>query len=333
MTWRGLLRRAGGWHILTMPRFARNASGIALSVVVALTVADAGAEPRSYAAECRYDIAPDTLKWRTIAQGKAQDQRRLFLSERVEGTPWYFVRSEGGRCLGIVERTITKFIGACRHPVSGRVHALIYAQSGAYIGFVQVWSVDPDTGNPVRDYFEVEGDLVMEGVGMDDWVAADGSCAWQTRKKGQELLDGAMSDLRVGTRVGFDQGSELPTRILASATVRKWLNALDGFARIEGPAYASDADRKAWRVVQVHGVRDCEAEGVVLLLDRETGVWRAIYDVPSGCSKVLSFSPAPHGHRGQPADRMGVQGLRQLGLVREVRDGSAHAPGRYTRRG
>ena len=155
---------------------------------------------------------------------------------------------------------------------------------------VQVWSVDPETGNPVRDYEEVTGDLLLQGVGMEELVAADGSCVWQDRKKGRKLLDGAMSDLRVGRKVAFGEVSELPTRIVPTATVRQWLNALDGFARIEGPVYASDADREAWRVVQVHGVRECDAEGVVLLLDRKTEVWRAIYDVPSGCSKVLSFS-------------------------------------------
>ena len=283
-------RRRQSWYLLPMPSFARNTSGIALSVVVALSIADAGAELRSYAAECRYDIAPDTLTWRAFAQGETQDQPRLFFSERVEGDPGYFVRSEGGRCLGRIERNILEFVNTCRHPVSGRNHTLIYAQSGAYLAFVQVWSVDPATGNPVRDYDEITGDLLLQGVGMEELVAVDGSCVWQERKEGQRLLDEAMPDLRVGTKVNFGEVSELPTRIVPAATVHKWLNALDGFARIEGPVYTSDADREAWRVVQVRGIRHCETEGVVLLLDRKTGVWRAIYDVPSGCTKVLSFT-------------------------------------------
>ena len=99
-----------------------------------------------------------------------------------------------------------------------------------------------------------------------------------------------MSDLRVGREINPRGVSELPTRIVPAAIVRKWLKALDGVARLEGAVYAGDADRAAWRVVQVYGVWDCDAEGVVLLLDRRTGSWRAIYDVPSGCSKVLSFS-------------------------------------------
>ena len=140
---------------------------------------------------------------------------------------------------------------------------------------------------------------------MEQLVAADGSCRWQDRKKGRKLFHDAMSDLRVGRglnlrrvadllragrKLNLRRGTEVPTRVVQPAAVHKWLKALDGIARLEGAVYASDADREAWRVVQVHGVWNCDAEGVVLLLHRKTGTWTSIYDVSSGCSKVLSFS-------------------------------------------
>ena len=266
-----------------------------VSVLVVLVLACAGApawsyEAEYYEAECRYDIEPGTLDWRPLAEPQAQGRPGLFLSELVEGTPpGYFVRSQGGRCLGRIDRTIAEFVGTCRHPVSGRDHALIYAISGAYIGFVQVWSVDPATQNPVRDYFEIWGDRLLEGIGLERLVAADGSCLWQDRRKGLKIFADAMSDLRVGREIYFRDVSELPTRIVPRAVVHKWLKALDGIAKFEGAVYAGDADRAAWKIVQVYGVWRYEAEGVVLLLDRKTGTWRAIYDVPSGGMKVLSF--------------------------------------------
>ncbi len=271
--------------------FTSTIHAIAL-VLIVLVLAHHGAQAQTYEGGGCYDIDPSTLEWRPQAKWQAQDYPWLILSQRVEGTPpGHFLHAEGGRCLGRIEHLIARIVNTCRHPVSGRSHWLIYTQSGAYLGYIEIWSVDPASGNPVRDYVEVWGDRVLKGVGMEQLVAADGSCLWQERKEGRELFDVAMSDLRIGREVGNPRRlSELPTRIVPAETVKHWLKALDGIARLEGAVYASDADREAWRVVQVYGVWNCDAEGVVLVLDRKTGVWRAIYDVPSGCSKVLSFS-------------------------------------------
>ena len=213
--------------------------------------------------------------------------------------------AKAGPASGGTGNSIVHFVTTCSHPVSGRDHTLIYAQSGAYLSYAEIWSVDPATGNPKRDYFEVWGDLQFEGPALEPLVAADGSCRWQDRKKGRKLFHDAMSKLcvgrelnlrrvaellRVGRKLNLNRVAELPTRVVQPAAVLKWLEALGGIAKLEGAVYASDADREAWRIVQVHGIWNCDAEGVVLLLDRKTGIWRSIYDVPSGCSKVLSFS-------------------------------------------
>ena len=263
----------------------------AVLILFVLVLAHASAQAQSYEAGGCYDIDSSTLQWRAVEKWRAQNRPWLFLSERVEGQPGYFVHVEGGRCLGRIGHHFARIVDTCRHPVSDRTHTLIYTQSGAYLGYIEIWSADSASGNPVRDYVEVWGDLALQGAEMEELVAADGSCMWQERKKGRQLFDEAMSDLRVGGEIDNPHRlSELPTRIVPAATVEKWLRALDGIARLEGAVYASDADREAWRVVQVHGVWNCDAGGVVLLLDRKTGDWRAIYDVPSGCTKVLSFS-------------------------------------------
>ena len=144
-----------------------------VSIFVALVLASAGTQAWSYGAECRYDMESGALDWRPLAEPQAQDRPSLFLSERVEGEPGYFVRSEGGDCLGRIEHFLAHFVATCRHPISGRDHAVIYVQSGAYLSYAEIWSVDPVTGNPIRDYFEVRGDLMFEGAGLEQLVAAD----------------------------------------------------------------------------------------------------------------------------------------------------------------
>ena len=57
----------------------------------------------------------------------------------------------------------------------------------------------------------------------------------------------------------------------------------------EGAAYATEEDRRKWRVVQIYKTRNCNADGVVLLHDREMEQWHAIYDVPSGCTYTRNY--------------------------------------------
>lgn len=270
--------------------FGLIASVIVLSVLVALTFRDAGAQARDSDAQCLHDIEPSLLEWRTLTDEGSRDRPRLFFSQLVEGKGFgHYVRSEVGRCLERIEAPVIRVLDTCHHPESGREHTVLYVLRGAYIGYAQVWSIHPATGNPVKDYDEIWGGRLMAGEGLELLIAANGSCLWQDRQRGRKILNEGMTALRVGEEVSFDQISELPTRIVPTETVRKWLKALDGIAELEGAVYASDADRDAWRVVQVLGVWNCDAKGVVLLLNRKTRVWKAIYDVPSGCAKTHNF--------------------------------------------
>ena len=93
--------------------------------------------------------------------------------------------------------------------------------------------------------------------------------------------------------------------------MRRWLPALKDAVTLEGAEYADDAGRKAWFVVQILGTTLCDAEGVVLLFDRRRQSWRTIYDVPSGCTKVLN----------NPMRRMVVKGDLLLASICSECDG------------
>ena len=142
-------------------------------------------------------------------------------------------------------------------------------------------------------YSEAWGDSVYpvgEEWGLDLLVAADGACRWRERQDAHQSFKGAMAELRIGAIVEWDNPEfDLPTRQIPAESVRCWLSVLKDAATLEGAAYADDTGRKAWLVVQILGRTLCDAEGVVLLFDRQRKSWRAIHDVPSGCTKMLNF--------------------------------------------
>ena len=186
------------------------------------------------------------------------------------------------------------FAAVCRDPVSGRDHAVLHMSEGQYHD-IAIWGLEAAT--PKQLYIEGWGDLVYEAGdewGIDLLVAADGACLWRDRQRGFETFRTAMAALRVDRGAGDAEpeaeSGPLPQRALAAATVREHLQALRGTARFEGAVYADDAARDSWFVVQILGGPMCDAEGAVLLLDRGTGQWKAIYDVAGGCSKAWYFS-------------------------------------------
>ena len=183
------------------------------------------------------------------------------------------------------------FAAVCRDPVSGRDHAVLHMSEGQYHD-VAIWSLDAAV--PKRLYSEGWGDSVYgDDWGIDLLVAADGACLWRERQRRFETFRTAMTALRVDRGAGDAEpeaeSGPLPQRALAAATVREHLRALRGSARFEGAVYADDAARESWFVVQVLGGPMCDAEGAVLLLERRTGQWKAIYDVAGGCSKAWYF--------------------------------------------
>lgn len=184
------------------------------------------------------------------------------------------------------------FVAVCRDHVSGRDHAILHTSAGQHHN-IAIWGLE--AGVPKQLYLEGWGDSMSgDEWGFDLLVAADGACLWRDRQRGFETFKTAMAALRVDRGAGDAEpeaeSGPLPQRALAAATVREHLRALRGTARFEGAAYADDAARDSWFVVQILGGPMCDAEGAVLLLDRRTGQWKAIYDVAGGCSKAWYFS-------------------------------------------
>ena len=188
-----------------------------------------------------------------------------------------------------------EFAGACRDPVSGRDHAIVHMSAGQHHD-IAIWAAGPAPAPPERLYIEAWGDGVYGEWGIDLLVAADGACLWRERKRRFEIYDAAMAALRVdrGVEAGDGESDDardgpLPWRAVSGEVVRAQLTALRGIARFEGAVYADADARESWLVVQILGGPLCDSDGAALLLERETGLWQSIYDVPSGCSKAWNF--------------------------------------------
>ncbi len=200
----------------------------------------------------------------------------------------FLVRGTGSDCLKRITEDYASVVETCRDALSGQVHSVIHAGSGQY-SVLQIWSVDSETGEPVREYSEGWVDSYKDSE--RDLVAPDGRCLWRERQSDRKAVNDAVTALRVG---GMDDGAAgpdgldvLPVRPLSAETVLGHLRPLEGIATMEGAVYASDADHAGWRVVQVRGDAICDAHGVVLVLNRTTGQWHSVYDVRSGCSRTL----------------------------------------------
>lgn len=180
------------------------------------------------------------------------------------------------------------YVLACRDPATGLDQVVIHVAAGQQHA-IQVWSVEPATGTPVRLYKEAWG----EGGGRtrDLLSTVDGTCRWREREKAHLTFQAAMNALRVGASLkGEGPTFVLPRRRIPPREARRWLKILNTFKElidIKGVIYADEAGRSSWRVVQVLGPRLCDG-GLVLLLDRRQGSWQTIYDVPSECSKTSS---------------------------------------------
>ena len=237
-----------------------------------------------------------TLAWHR-SQSEAGGISDIMLADHTDiespaGTDLYgfLVHSGGSDCLKRVFADHASIVDTCRDAVSGQVHSVIHLGSGQYSD-VEIWSVDPTTGEPVRAYSEGWVDSYEDGEW--DLVTPDGQCIWRERQSDLKAISSAVQALRIGDEdeeaLSLHGVDELPVRPLARETVLRSLDSLERIATIEGAVYASDEDHAGWRVVQIRGNAICNAYGIVLVLNRMTGQWYSIYDVASGCSKSLDY--------------------------------------------
>ena len=202
------------------------------------------------------------------------------------------VRGKSESCLKWFSADAASVVDTCRDSESGQIHSVIRKSAGQYSD-VQIWSVDPATSELVQEYEEGWVDSYQKSE--SPLVTPDGQCLWRERQAARMQYDNALKALRVDMEaeeaVELDEVDKLLVRPLAAEMIQHWLMSLAGNATvtIEDAVYASDTDRVDWRVVQLRGNVLCNADGVVLALNRRTGQWHAIYDVKSGCSKSLDF--------------------------------------------
>ncbi len=266
----------------------------ACSAIVALAAA-ASLATASRVAGREYVLcygSPETVTARgAFTEGGSGRQTRLVLARDAERG--CVIRHEGSDAADIGRVWTGVYLaGICRDAETGRDHAMMHASAGQHSD-IQVWTADPATGSPLMLYSEAWGGHVSPAGrewGLDLLVAADGTCRWRERQDAHKSFKAAMAALRIGAAIDAEEPEfDLPARPVPAGTVRRWLPVLEGAATLEGAVYADDDGRMAWLVVQVLGRTLCDAEGVVLLFDRQRQSWQTIYDVPSGCSKTLNF--------------------------------------------
>ena len=264
------------------------------SAIIALAAAASLTMAPSVAAEdyvfC-YDGQDAVTARGSFTEGGSGQLTRLFLAP--DANLGCVVRHEGSDVAEIgAVMTGAYLAGVCRDAETGRDHAMVHASAGQHSD-IQVWAVDSTFGPPLMRHSEAWGDHVYqagEEWGLDLLVETDGTCRWRERQDALQSFKAAMAALSIGASVDADRNEfDLPTRPVPAETVRRWLPVLEETATLEGAVYADDAGRMAWLVVQVLGKSLCDAEGVVLLFDRQRQSWQTIYDVQSGCSNSLNF--------------------------------------------
>ena len=131
---------------------------------------------------------------------------------------------------------------------------------------------------------------------------AGGGCLWRELRQVDVVSQNALSALGVGQDATAllpesDGTALLPVREIPAEVVRQHLRALaalhPGEDHFEEAVYADEAGRTAWRVIVVTGTLNDGPAGVVLVEERRTGRWRALYEeisayIPLAFSMVVA---------------------------------------------
>ena len=196
-------------------------------------------------------------------------------------------------------------LGTCRQHDADRDVLLLLEALGGTLN-VSGWSVNSETNMPEAEfrrayYAESLGGAERGRLGLGS------ACTWQREDEAASIIhslrvdsdesdsaDIVTSALSQMVERGDGSRFRLPIRTLTADAVERALLRLiqirdDIGIVFQGAAYATGEDRKRWRVVQIYKTRSCNAHGVVLLHDREMDRWRAIYDVPSGCTYTRNY--------------------------------------------
>lgn len=201
-----------------------------------------------------------------------------------------------------------EILGTCRQHDADREILLLREDYGHYT-YVSGWRVNSQTNTPEAEFLHYYYGRELFGREELSRLGLGSACTWQREDEARSIIhglsvdsDGDESDstdivedvLSRMVESGDTSRFRLPTRPLTADAVERALLRLiqisdDIGIVFNGATYATEEDRRRWRVVQIYRTKACDSDGVVLLHDRDVQQWRAIYDVPSGCSYTGVF--------------------------------------------
>lgn len=202
------------------------------------------------------------------------------------------IKHENGSDAEIGDITTSAYIvGVCQDTETERDNLLIHLSAGQHFT-IQFWAVDPATGFPLLRYSEAWGDQIAPAGnewGLDTLLTAEGNCLWKERQNAQQLFKTAMEELQNVAPVEAGKSEfYFSVQKVAAETISNWLSILGDEITLENARYADDS-ANAWQIIQILGKTLCDAAGVVLLHDKRQQIWFTLYNVPSGCTKVLNY--------------------------------------------
>ena len=204
------------------------------------------------------------------------------------------VRHEDGPEADFGSYVRVSFRQLCRDPVSGLDYLFLTWRAGGRAPPAgQYWYVDPASGSLELAYSREQDDDMEIDSAPYRWVSYAGACGWREQQEAQKTRKTAFDKLGVpdaATLEGdYDVGDSftLPVQELDADVVRDQLAALDALPVGERVVFSlglpvGEADKQAWRVLQVTDPRRCPGRSIVLALDRAASTWRSVYDRSGG---------------------------------------------------
>lgn len=223
-----------------------------------------------------------------------------------------FMQFENGPIMDDIYDLRREAITTCQHPKSGLTYLVDIRHGGGTIdgdaGYVYFIGVNAETHE-----LEVAYSEYAEHGPYNDKI-----CGWVAKKEKLSIFSDAMKALRIEDDKiwpnGTDEDSiyvsisqmkagntmQLPWRSIPVKVVQGLLKKLDDVATdiiINGKVHPAlvEIDNEYiddWHIIQITGTEICggkRSQGVVLVKHAPWKSWRAIYNIESGCSKVINY--------------------------------------------
>ena len=186
----------------------------------------------------------------------------------------------------------TEVLGLCTDRQEERDYLVLHNSGGSSGSWRQVWTIDETTRQPINRYSaKARGEQTWD---RKSWVGSDGTCTWPRMRTEERAIGETIESLVTRDEIGVreldpsDAPRQLNSRVLSSETVESYLREIlswsSGKTVVES-ATVVDGNRPRWAVLQiisellVFSLGDWDADGVVLVFDRDSGTWKTIYGI------------------------------------------------------